>query len=289
MTLYAPTVIRASATSPYPACNRRSAASIFRVEIMAMGYDLKTLKTSVGAIVGSGVHAAAAGMLTEKATSGELPPADLTDDMGITEIRKRAEENGVIYDRETGTFNEAEQQVRRMSAVYRSHVAPHVNPVLVETRLEADIMPGLVLSGQADILAREPDKLRDTKTGKSMGYHKPQIGCYSLLVRTFKYPIASAVVDFVQRVTLARPQPLPIAYAYSLSDCEATAMNVIRRIELDIRTFREGDPKRHLLPGDPAAFMANPSCHLCSAKYCAAFDSKFCAEGGTVHQSSTEE
>ena len=40
----------------------------------------------------------------------------------------------------------------RMTDVYRNNVAPAVNPVIVEERLEAEVEQGLVLSGQPNLI-----------------------------------------------------------------------------------------------------------------------------------------
>jgi len=74
-------------------------------------------------------------------------------------------------------------------------------------------------------------------------------------------------------------KPVPIAPA------ETAATNIIRHIEGDLRTFREGDPARRILPGDPWSFVANPASILCSPKYCPAFGTQFCREGDPAKES----
>lgn len=179
----APTVIRSSSLSGYPDCPRRAAAKLFVAEIAAAGFDLRDLPSNVGAAVGTGVHAAAALILKEKAATGSLPPVDVATDTAIEELR-RAAEPGITYDRETPALNEAEQQAKRMVLVYRHQIAPDVQPLIVEERLEAQVTPDIILSGQSDVIAREPDRIRDLKGGKTMGCHAPQIGSYSLLARS---------------------------------------------------------------------------------------------------------
>ena len=167
-----------------------------------------------------------------------------------------------------------------MTKAYHRVVAPKVIPIIVEERLEAEVSPGLILSGQPDVVAREPHKVRDLKTGARAGAsHAPQIGGYSLLARTHGFDIAEAAIDFVQRVNPAKPQPDPNSKVIAISQAETAAANIIRHIEGDLRTFREGDEARHILPGDPWAFQANPSSVLCSPKYCPAFSTEFCREG----------
>lgn len=282
----APTVIRASSLSGYADCPRRAAAKLFRREIEGAGYALRELPSNVGAAVGTGVHGGAALLLKEKAATGELPPLDVATDAAITELRKAAEP-GITFDRETPALNEAEQQVARMLRIYRAQVAPEVQPIAVERRLEAHVSPGIILSGQSDVIAREPGRVRDLKGGKTMGSHGPQIGAYSLLARSGDEPvdIRDVVIDFVQRVPLKKPQPDAVVHRYDVAVAETAAINVLRHMEDDLNTFRYGNPEGEVLPGDAWAFVANPSSKLCSAKWCPAWGTDFCREHMTTEES----
>lgn len=281
--LFAPTIVRSSSLSGYPDCPRRTAVKTIPKEILAAGFDLRDLPSNVGAAVGTGVHGGAAVMLKEKAKTGELPPDSVATDAAIQELRKAAEP-GITWDRETPAMNEAEQQVKRMVQVYRCQVAPDVQPLIVEERLEAQVSPGLVLSGQSDVIAREPGRIRDLKGGKTMGMHAPQIGSYSLLARSNGIDITKVCVDWVQRVSLKKPQPGVVTHEFDVAAAETAAVSVLRRIELDIDTFRHGDPARGLLPGDPWSFLANPSSKLCSDRWCPAWGTRFCREHKTEEE-----
>ncbi len=276
-------VIRASSLSSYHDCPRRSATRMFRKEIEGMGYELRQLGQSIGALIGTAVHAAAALTLKAKAETGQIGPTDAATDCAIGTLRENAHD-GALYDRETPGLNDAEQQAVRMTKAYRSHIAPGIQPLIVEERLEAQVTPSLVLSGQSDVIAREPGRVHDLKTGKRRGNHKPQIGAYSLLARTpgaattEGISITDAVEDFVQRVPLKKPQPTPEIHTYEVATAETAALNVLRHIEADLVAFRQGDEARGLLPGDPWSFPANPSSMLCSPKWCAAFGTDFCRE-----------
>src|SRR5271154_6074342 len=90
-----PTIIRCSALSGYPDCNRRGAARLFWREITAAGFRLRKTPRGIGAAVGTAVHRAAEFALSEKAHSGVLPPASaatdaardsLVDELGHAEI-----------------------------------------------------------------------------------------------------------------------------------------------------------------------------------------------------------
>lgn len=274
--------IRCSSLSGWPDCGRRSAARMFGNIVERLGFKLRRPGMSIGASIGSSVHRGAEILLNEKAASGKLPPVTVATDGAIETLHEKVREDAAMMDRETPSLNEAEQQVRRMTSAYAAHVAPDVDPETIEKRLEARIpwaVNNLVLSGQSDVLAREPNRLRDLKTGKGRyGSHRPQFGGYTLLARTHGYKCDEIVEDFVQRVGLRAPQPKPIVKHYDLQGCEQAAVAVIRQIDTSLHVFLNGDPERGVAPGDPSAFTANPNSNLCSEKWCPAWGTSFCRE-----------
>jgi len=280
------TVIRVSYLPRWPDCNRRSAATIFRDIINAAGYTLRQLDRGIGASIGTSVHASAAAMLNEKAKSGSLPPESTVTDVAV-ETLKGDIANGVMYDGERGATrsrNEAEKQVTMMARKYRSHIAPTVDPILVEERLEAEVAPGLILSGQPDLVAREPKRLRDLKTGTMLSNFFAQLGGYSLLCRTptAAHPegieIADAAVDFMKRVRADKPQPDPIVKPAPIAEAETAAINIVQHIDRSRRLFMEGDPEHGFVAGDPWAFQSNPNSTLCGDRYCACWGTPFCRD-----------
>lgn len=284
------TVVRVSALPNYSDCPRRSATTLFRRDIQLAGYDLRTLPNGIGAVVGTSVHAGAALMLKEKASAGLLAPLDVATDAAIETCREKAAE-GVEYDtKTTSSLGEAEEQVVRMVRSYRNEVAPNIDPILVEERLEAEVpntTQKIILSGQSDVVAREPGKIRDLKGGSKLGTYTGQVGGYSLLAKTGGIDIQGAAIDFVPRVritnrTKTRAQPPAIVQNYRLELAETAAINILRQIDTNLKTFREGDSERGLSPGDPWSFPANPNSMLCGAKYCACYgcdgETSFCHE-----------
>jgi hypothetical protein len=277
-----PTVIRASALSQYPDCNRRGAARLFWREIEAAGFKLRHTARSIGALIGTAVHRAAESMLIEKAISGSLPPVTVATDHATEELGEQMREGEIAFDGTGPTYNrgDAEAQTLGMTRIYHAVVAPQVRPLLIEHRLEAEAASGLVLSGQPDVVALEPSAIRDLKTGaRRSASHAPQLGAYSLLSRSLGLDIEEASIDFLQRVRSGRPQPDPVSKPVPVAQAETAATNILRHIESDLRTFREGDPERRILPGDPWAFQANPASVLCHPKWCPAFGTEFCKEG----------
>ena len=273
------TIIRCSALTAYPDCNRRGAARLFWREISSMGFRLRSTPRGIGAAIGSAVHRAAEVILKEKAETGRLPPSTVAADCAAETLAESVRE-GVDFDRTTANRVEGEVTAVGMARAYHRVVAPTVDAILIEERLEAEVAPGLILSGTPDLVAREPHRIRDLKTSsRPGGSHAPQIGGYSLLARSHGLDIAEAAVDSIKRVSIGKPQPDPVSKPVAVAQAETAASNILRHIAGDLETFRNGDPARHILPGDPWAFQANPASILCSPKFCAAFGTEFCREG----------
>jgi PD-(D/E)XK nuclease superfamily len=277
------TVIRVSSLANYPDCPRRGAARLFRCEVTQAGFSLRYLPRGIGALIGTAVHRGVSVVLGHKASTGTLPLRTVAIESSREALRDGVDRVEVQYDTPHGAthnMRDAVDQVVRMTGVYHDHVAPSIDPVIVEERLEAEVETGLVLSGQSDMICREPGAIRDLKTGAKMPTsHAPQLGGYSLLARSHGHRIERASIDFVQRVSPAKPQPLPVTDEAVVAHAETAATNILRQMAIDIDTFRKGDPARRILPGDPWAFMANPASVLCSAKWCSAWGTEFCHEG----------
>jgi hypothetical protein len=274
--------VRCSSLSSWPDCPRRGAARSFKRLIEAAGFKLRQPAGSIGASVGSAVHRGAETLLTEKAGGADSPNLSAAQDAAVETLHDRMREDDARMDKETPSQSVAERQVIRMTQAYAAHIVPDVEPLTVEQRLVARIpwsANNLALSGQSDVLAREPSRLRDLKTGKGrFGSHRPQFGGYSLLGRTHGFPIKEIAEDFVQRCAIDKPQPAPRTFAYDVQGCEQAAVSVIRHMDLSLHTFLNGDPARNIEPGDPASFPANPSSKLCSERWCSAWGTPFCRE-----------
>jgi hypothetical protein len=282
-----PLIIRVSSLPGFPDCPRRWAASALRREIKAAGYELRSRTNGIGAAVGTSVHFAGKVSLDEKLTKGTLPPASVAIDAAMETLREETA-RGLEYDnRLTPNRNTAEIQVARMSLSYHRYVAPQINPIAVEKRLEADV-PGtrqaLVLSGQADVVAVEPDDINELKSGGKLGNFNAQAGGYSGLTRSVGINVTGANLDWVPRISVRREQPRPTRVQLDIALCEQMAVDTLHNIDRDLTTWREGDDLRGLLPGDPRAFRANPSSYLCGEKYCSAHScgpNGFCLEWKT--------
>jgi hypothetical protein len=273
--------IRPSYLPSWPDCPRRTAARLWRDVIETAGYELRQPGASVGAHVGTGVHEGANYTLSTKLESGELGAESEATDRAVEAFTTRLEDEGVTWDQATPNKSTGQKQVERMTKKYRSTLAPQVQPVLVEQRLEADLGDGWYISGQADLLAMEtpygsPEylRLRDLKTGTTMRANGLQYIAYSMLLRAHEYAVKDAVEDFLRRVPLKQPQPEPETRTLPAGPMEHEAMEIIGEMTSSlgefIRRVSEGDKPPE------SAFRANPQSVLCGSKWCPAHSTSFC-------------
>lgn len=284
-----PITVRASILSTWPDCERKAAARLFRREVEDAGHVLRSVPRGVGAIIGTAVHYGIEVMLAAKASTGRLPFEGDSQDAARSKLREQMSAGEVQYDGPKGVthkLGDAVDQTARMTLAYQLAVAPKVEAIaVIEKRLEATVEPGIVLSGQSDLVCREPGSIRDTKTGIHMpSSFAPQLGAYSMLARTHGLDIERASIDFIPRVRRNVQQPAPVSRTTNIRHAETAAHNIIKRIAGAVETFRLGDKKRDILAGDPWAFLANPSSNLCSPKYCPAWGTSFCREGRPVRE-----
>lgn len=273
-------ILRSSSLSAFSDCQLRAAGIALAPIFRDHGHRLLPRRTHVGALIGSGVHAAGEVALKEKLLSGTVTPIDALEDAGIEGYRARwAQDAGdfpVVMDEESPTREHGERQIRRMVGAYRRDVAERAEPLAVESRLECEVEPGLILSGQADLLALDgasgKPTMRDLKTGRrrstSPWKHAPQIGSYSLLVRSRGFLPEAAQIDLLQRVRDSAPQPGVEAQPLDIAATEQIATAVLHDFGAKARAF--------LVDGDPSRFLPNPGSFLCSPKFCPLHGSDAC-------------
>lgn len=261
------TVIRASYTSSYPDCARRGAARMFSAEIESMGFPLRRLPPHIGAVVGTATHVVITSALAHKIETGELGDEAASEELGVASLAEQTRD-GVMWDAVTTTIATAQRQVMRQARSYRQHIAPSIEPELVEQRIEAAAGAGVIVSGQIDVYDRRGTLVGDVKTGKMSRWNAPQYGTYSRLLRTDGRPVKRIEEHYLPRVALSESQPRPEIIVYDVTACEQASATIINHIARDLTEFRE--------TGSPEAFLANPMSMLCSDKYCCAWGTTFC-------------
>ena len=258
--------IRVSTLPSYADCPRRAAAKSFSKIISEAGFSTKKLPNSIGASVGTGVHAGAAYIMIAKRDGANFRQAD-AEEISIVKLREQTAE-GNVWDTVTGNMNTAEKQTRRLTSVFYNELAPIIKPELVENRRNAIVAPGWELSGQSDTETID-ETIRDWKTGaESRPYHS-QFGGYSLLRRSQggTKPVR-LIMHHLKRVAIDKPQPPVASIEYNVATAERAAWAIIAYIMRDMRNF--------LKTGDPWSFPCNPMSMMCSEKYCPCYKSTFC-------------
>lgn len=252
----------------YPDCGRRQAARMFPVEIREAGFTLRQIPPSVGASVGTGTHSAVGHLMEHKASHDVLLADSICEEIGITELHKRVQDEGVRWDPTSPNLNTAEKQVRRQFKTYRIHLAPIIRPVQVERRITFKTKRGNELSGQIDLA---DDGIRDLKTGTTKRSNLAQYGGYAMLRRAEGGRVPHIKEDYVARVRLDKEQPPPEVIDYDPELSQRVAARIVESMEDDYDAFNAS--------GDNMVFMANPNTVLCGDKFCPAWGTDWCEEG----------
>lgn len=257
--------IRCSMLPGYNDCARRAASKQFGAIISAAGFELRQIKPSVGAAVGTAVHHAVEHMLRVKMATGEIGDPSAGVPSALAAFREEIAP-GVEWDDTTGNMQAAEFQIARMTLAAAT-LAEQLIPVAVESELRAAIAPGWDLTGHTDVQTADGG-VRDIKTGALPRPYAEQLGGYSLLVRSNGGDVRRLAVDYIARSRRTKPQAPVVTHEYDVSVCERAAFATINSIRRDVERFIE--------TRDPYAFPANPSSLMCSPRYCSAFGTAFC-------------
>jgi hypothetical protein len=264
-------ILRTSYLAGWTDCPRRNAAKAFRKIIADARYVLPETKRIVSSAVGTGVHAGAKHILSEKKESRTARISDAIE-QSIEAFREETAD-GVDYDKITASRNDAEKQLKRMTETYNTVVAPRIIPIDIEHRIEGVAPQEITLTGQPDVF--ESASVRDLKTGRSGQKYHAQLGGYSLLAKANGITTPKiAVVDWLPRTSMTKSQVPPISFTYDVAVCEAEAKAVLKEVTREISEF--------IASGNPAVFPTNTNSILCSETYCSAFGTDFCPISKTI-------
>lgn len=258
------TIIRASSLPGYADCPRRTAARVFRSNVLAAGYSLAERPPGIGAAVGTATHAGAAAALKHQVNEGVLGPVQDSEEIAMVTLCD-ATTDGVMLDDVSPTMLIAERQVLRQLRTWRAQVAPQIVPMHVEVRLNAEV-GDVTVSGQPDVTV--DGAIRDVKTGRVQRANGAQYGTYSLLWRAHGHAVERLVEDYIERAPLKKEQPSAISTVIDVAEAETAATAIIKRMTADLEAFRS--------TGEPWSFVANPASMLCGDKWCPAWGTNFC-------------
>lgn len=257
-----PTVIRASSLPHYTDCLRRAAARMLAPELVNLGYNVRSLKSSIGAAVGTATHNAMEVAMMLRAEN--KPFEKEIEEVSEISISKSIEQ-GIIWDDTTPTKEVAiKQAIRQAKSVINKF--PELKGINIEEEFKANIGDNFILSGHIDI--RKGGVIIDLKTGAMRRANQAQYGAYSLLCRTNGINISRIGEIYVKRIGINKPQPEPLIVEYSVSEAEKMAWEIIKKIKSDVCKFRQ--------TSDVWSFLANPNSLMCTPDYCPAFGTNFC-------------
>lgn len=244
-------------------CARRTAAKNYRKLVEEQGFQLRRLKPTVGAAVGTAVHHAAAAVM--RGWRDGTPEPDGFD--GALQSFRDEVAPGAEWDDTTPNRQAAEQQIASLTGAYLNAAEHMAAPVLVEESMRASAGEGWELTGTLDLLDEE-GRVDDLKTGALARPYFQQVGGYVLLARANKRTVREAGITFIKRVRVGKPQPPAVRTTFDLDVATRSAWAVIEDVRRSVERFAE--------KGDPYELRANPMSLMCSERYCPAWGTEFC-------------
>lgn len=261
--------IRASMTTAYADCALSAAVHQWPNEFTSRGYSLNDTLRSAGSAVGTGVHAGARQMMTQKMETGMIGSIDDGVDFAVATFEKEIK-GGMQPDELTRTPAHGKDQVSVICRTYGGLVGYKTDPIMVEKRFRmslSHIHPGYTASGQIDLLTKERH-LPDLKTGRSEVMYIYQIGMYYWLMLSNKEAVEKGGILKIKRTAVGQPPSRPVPHWYDVKIAMKAAEAITRQIIRDMELFKQ--------TGHAGVFRANPSSLFCSAKYCRAFGTNTC-------------
>lgn len=259
----------------YLDCPRAAASGQFSDIVTDSGIVLNERRTGIYTAVGNGTHEAGRFMVSDKITTGSLPPVNECIDFGVSEFKDSLKEyDEIAYDDITPNYNIGIHQIGVLTKAYYYDVAPKLlfpegaDPKdHLELHIKTRIGDDAELSGHIDTLTSA--SVVDTKSGKTLRPAHTQCGGYgNLLISNGGKKPENFVVVHLPRVHKEKAYPGTKFVFYPVDFCLNESWYVVKQIIRDVRNFKQS--------GNPACFPANPHSTLCGPKYCRCYGTKFC-------------
>lgn len=264
--------LRASMLPGYSDCARRSAARQFKKSVSNKGYSLRETVASAGAQLGTSLHSAAAALLRHRELFTVIQESDVKNTFEKSwEEFKANIRNGVEWDATTRTkYDAANQLIQMIDSIVP--FCQSANPSHIESALEAEVTPGVTLTGHIDLLEHTA-VLSDHKTGARMPSPWAQLGAYAMLCQANGIVVERVAMLYVPRVR-ADYQPDPIHLDLDADEAKRAAWSSLNEITRHYAEFER--------TGDIWAFPANPMSMMCTPKYCPAYNTDACRVGKSI-------
>ena len=259
--------IRASMLPSYQDCPRRSAAGQFREIITSTGYTLNQRPQIVGIAVGQGLHAGVKLQAETFISSGSWGSIDDAIESGIDRYHQDIKD-GVLFDNNTVSSNEAEKQIITQVKSFVYEVTPRIKPVQSERKYYSVSDKEFEFSGSPDLID-VADIIDDIKGGARSRLYHGEMGGYILLRQANDLVKTKGVrIWHMPRVSTKKSYPGASLHEYDVKLCILSASYTISQIKSNVRSF--------LKTKSSWAFPANPLSMMCSDKYCTAYGTDFC-------------
>lgn len=276
--------IRGSSLDTYPLCPRKFAAEwlLSAEPDMARDYGMRRPKQHIGAVVGTSVHTGVAFLMSELKSTGSHGGARRVKHAQAAGAAKLAElaQEPIMSDSTTKNATLGVKACGKIIERYHADVRPDSEPTIVEQGLSMIVIvpgwPHVEVTGTLDRYHILGGMLRDCKTGRTRPTAIGQQGSYSLNLRSNGFDVESVGLDYGKRVGEYQPQP-PIEHMpIDRAQAERHAHHITQQAA--------GGLYRMIKTGDPECLIAAPAMNmLCSAKYCPAHGTEFCALGKLVN------
>ena len=275
---------RASSLSALESCPRRFAAEFVISAGISDQFDLPVVRRPVhiGALIGTACHVGFAEQMREVKRTGEHGSKQRLNNITSAATSEFAtisrEAPGVITDATTASKRDGVKAVTKIVERFFWDIKIDGEPEIIEKGGKAIFPSGddgddFQVTGTLDlhIVNANRSRIEDHKTGRNRPQALAQIGIYSLLIKSNGKRVNDARINYSRRVAFSRPQPHLEKIAYDLGVAEHHALTVAREANRTI--------SRLLKTGDANTVVANPSCYLCSPKFCPAYGTNFCHVG----------
>ncbi|MBF0140076.1 MAG: PD-(D/E)XK nuclease family protein [Magnetococcales bacterium] len=260
--------IRASMLPGWGDCPRRAAAKQYRADIERLGFALRQTMPTVGAAIGTAVHAGLHRLLEFKRDHGHVPEQTDAVDCALANFHTTVQE-GVEWDETSRTPTIAVDQITRMTLAAKA-IAETITPILMESPFQSTAGDDCELTGTVDLVGACQTVI-DAKTGVIQRPHQAQLGAYALLLEDHGHTIIAAKIAYIKRTAVGKPQD-PVSWqSYAVMTCKRAAWSVIQDIQERMQKF--------YATSNPWQIPANPMSMMCAGKFCPAHGTDFCELG----------
>ena len=284
MTMTMDISFRASSLGSYESCPKKFAAEFIISAGLAgeFGLPRDPRPTHIGAIVGSASHAGFATIMREFKRTGEHGGKSRANHAisvaGAEYAQIVKEAPGVMMDSTTPSKRDGAIAANKIVERFHADRKIFVEPVIIESGMAATVRHDdgeFRLTGTFDAFLVD-GVLEDHKTGRNRPKAHAQIGVYTSILKANDAKVTGARINYGRRVQNKLRQPPTETIEIITSVAEQHAKTIAMAAHRDVKNMIDR--------GSPGHIVANPSCYLCSPKFCPAYGTAFCRIGISINK-----